>query len=215
VDVATGRPLGRVPLAEARPLRGLTVTAGGDVVLLDAAGATVVVGDEAALAGPLGALQAGAGVPLSAVAAVAGLPGSVPAVGDEAGAVYWYRGGELLGQPLHAGPVTALAAAVGAVHNGVPVLVSGGFDGTVRVWVPGSEPLVEDSRPPEVTAVAMAAASAGMTVAAAWADGLVRVHRPGHAAPLELRLGSAVWSLALDRGLLVLGTSDGVAAVRL
>ena len=53
-------------------------------------------------------------------------------------------------------------------------------------------------------------------VAAAWADGHVRVRRLADPDGVRnLRLGSAVWSLALAGELLVLGMSDGLAAVRL
>lgn len=214
VDAATGTPRGRVPLAEAKPLRGVTVTAGGDVVLLDSLGTLAAADGTGWLDEPLAALQSASVASLSAVAAVADLAGAAPAAGDEAGAVHWYRDGAVHSRQLHAGPVTALA---GALHGGTPVLVSGGFDGAVRLWTAGMEPSAEawDVREREVSAVAVAGGPAGMTTAAAWADGLVRVRRPDGSAPLELRLGSQIWALALKGDLLVLGTSDGVAAVRI
>lgn len=71
-----------------------------------------------------------------------------------------------------------------------------------------------DRRTGAVSAVAAADTPAGPVVAAAWADGLVRLWRPGADGPLDLRLGSPVWALALADGLLVAGTAEGVAAVR-
>ncbi|WP_354641510.1 hypothetical protein [Kitasatospora camelliae] len=214
VDTASGRPLARLPLAaEARPLRGLTVAHGGDAVLLDAGGALAPAAAEPG--GPRGAMAAlgGAGLGLSAVAAVADLPEDALAVGDETGAVHWYRSGERWSEELHQGPVTALA---GTLSGGIPVLVSGGFDGSVRLWGPGAnQPLELDRRGREISAVALADGALGMTVAAAWSDGLVRVHRSAAGRPLELRLGSPVWALGVAEDLLVLGTSDGVAAIRL
>ncbi len=64
----------------------------------------------------------------------------------------------------------------------------------------------------------MAGTPTGLLVAAAWADGVTRVHRvagPGQAAGLllELRLGSQVWALGVTEGRVVLGTADGVAAL--
>ncbi|MER8183231.1 hypothetical protein [Kitasatospora sp. NPDC094015] len=217
VDAASGRPLARVPTPGPRPLRGLTVTGGGSVVLLDSWGESAVLPSAAEADSRPGAalaeLVAVAGTAPSAVAAVPGLPGAVPALGDEAGALHWRdAGGAPLSARPHRGPVTALAAALEA---GRPVLVSGGFDGSVQLWRPGGAEPVEvlDRRERVVGAVAVAAGADGLTVAAAWADGLVRLRRPG-AGPVDLRLGSPIWALALADGLLVLGTSDGVAAVR-
>ncbi|MEV4612396.1 WD40 repeat domain-containing protein [Kitasatospora sp. NPDC049258] len=217
VDAASGRPLARVPTPGPRPLRGLTVTPGGSVVLLDSWGESAVLPSSAEADSRPGAaladLVAAAGTPPSAVAAVPGLAGALPALGDEAGALHWRAaGGELCTDRPHRGPVTALAA---ALQDGGPVLVSGGFDGSVQLWRPGTGAPAEllERRERVVSAVAVACAADGLTVAAAWADGLVRLRRPG-AEPIELRLGSPVWALALAGGLLVLGTSDGIAAVR-
>ncbi|WP_033817884.1 hypothetical protein [Kitasatospora sp. MBT63] len=217
VDAASGRPLARVPAPGPEPLRGLTVTPGGSVVLLDARGHGLVVPSAAeADSRPgeaLAELQALAGGGPSAVAAVPGLPGALPALGDERGTLHWRDpDGRVSAAALHQGPVTALA---GAFADGRPVLVSGGFDGAVRLWRPGSGDPAEvlERRAREVAAVAADATGEGLTVAAAWADGLVRLWRPG-APPLDLRLGSPVWALALAGELLVLGTADGIAAVR-
>ena len=119
---------------------------------------------------------------------------------------------------------------------GFPLLVSGGLDGAVRLWGPDSDPMPapSDQRAFPVTAVAVAAvagdrggdgdrdgyrdpARAGLTVAAAWSDGLVRVRNLDDPdGVVELRLGSPVDSMALTAGgLLVLGLPDGVVAIDL
>ncbi|MDH6580350.1 hypothetical protein [Kitasatospora sp. MAP5-34] len=217
VDAATGTPLAGVELPGPKPLRGVTVTPGGQVVLLDAWGELELLAadgvDPAALAVATAALRGAAEAAPSVLHAVPGLPSAAPAVADEAGSVHWYQDGAVLGERLHRGPVTALG---GAVARGRAVLVSGGLDGAVRLWSPGSEAAAEpfDRRDPLVGAVAAAETSAGLLVAAAWADGLTRVRLVGSPEPLlELRLGTQVWALALTEGRVVLGTADGVAAV--
>jgi len=227
VEAATGRPLGQVAVPGPKPLRGLAVTPGGPVLLLDVWGGTELVppataapGREPyALAEALAVLR-DAAAEISALAVAADLPEAAPAVGDAAGTVHRYENGEVRSERLHRGPVTALAAAGpaggGGTAPGLPLLVSGGFDGAVRLWGPGTDPRAEpsDRRDCPVTAVAVGETPGGTAVVAAWADGLVRVRQLGDLEEvLDLRLGSQVWSLALAGGLLVLGTPDGVAAV--
>ncbi|MDH6123690.1 hypothetical protein [Kitasatospora sp. GP82] len=220
VDASTGVPLARVDVPGSKPLRALSVTPGGSVLLLDAWGGLEVLPSPGTVTesveqqtAAVEALRGKAESAPSVLAAVAGLPGAAPAVADEAGSVFWYQDGAVIGERLHTGPVTALA---GAVADGRPVLVSGGFDGTVRLWSPGTVPVAGplEPRPGPVGAVAAAGSPAGLAVAAAWGDGLVRVALVGRSEPvLELRLGSQVWALALTEGRVVLGTSDGIAAV--
>ncbi len=225
-DAATGRRLGAVVVPAPRPLRGLAVTAGGSTVLLDAWGRPELVVpaeprpglEPYGLMAALDAMAAAAG-DLSAVAAIGGLADSAPALGDANGAVHWFEDGKVVSERLHHGPVTALAGT--ALGGGplsdpeVPLLVSGGFDGAVRLWGPRSAPMPEpsDRRGCPVTAVAAGATAAGPVVAAAWSDGLVRVRDLGTGGVLDVRTGSEVWSLALAGTLLVLGMPDGLAAV--
>ncbi|MFC5887712.1 hypothetical protein RMN57_22390 [Kitasatospora sp. CM 4170] len=235
-DAATGRRAGAVVVPAPRPLRGLAVTAGGSVVLLDAWGRAELVApaeprpglEPYGLMTALDAVRSAAGGPtpaegpgggLSAVAAIGGLADSAPAFGDAAGAVHWYEDGKVVSERLHHGPVTALAGT--ALGGGplsdpeIPLLASGGFDGAVRLWGPRSGPMPEpsDRRGCPVTAVAAGTTAAGPVVAAAWSDGLVRVRDLGTGRVLDLRTGSEVWSLALAGTLLVLGMPDGLAAV--
>ncbi len=227
-DAATGRRLGVLVLPDPRPLRGLATTSGGSAVLLDAWGGTELVApaepgpglEPYALNEALFAVGAGAAGELTAVAAIGRLPKTAPAFGDAAGLVHWYEAGEVISEELHRGPVTALAGAAlggdGLSDPDIPLLVSGGFDGAVRLWGPDGDPMDEplDRRGCPVTAVAAGVTSAGPLVAAAWADGLVRLRQPGAAGEVhELRLGSEIRSMALIGTLLVLAMPDGLAAV--
>jgi hypothetical protein len=228
-DAATGRRVGAVAVPSPRPLRALAVTAGGSVVLLDAWGGAELVAPAGSRPGlepyqlseALDRISSGA-EELSAVAAVGPLPKAAPAFGDTAGSVYWYEDGEVIGERLHRGPVTALAGTATGGHGlsdpEIPLLVSGGLDGAVRLWGPESDPMAEpsDRRGCPVTAVAVGSTAAGPLVAAAWADGLVRVRSLGRGGEVhDLRLGSEVWSMALVGTLLMLGMPDGVAAIDL
>ncbi|MFD9129420.1 hypothetical protein [Kitasatospora sp. NPDC059571] len=213
LDAASGRPLARVAGSDAGPLRGMAVGSDGSVLLLDSRGGTSVLPDHpgapaaAALEQALEALRAEAPGGLSALAVYG--PG-VPAVADDSGAVSWLRADGVAVEKLHEGPVTALDGCA-------DLLVSGGFDGVVRLWRAAGaagtgEPF--DARPGQVGALAAADTADGPVVAVGWADGLVRIRTADGALLRELRLGSPVWALALTDGLLVAGTAEGVAAIR-
>ncbi|MEU3527073.1 hypothetical protein AB0E62_24910 [Streptomyces sp. NPDC038707] len=122
---------------------------------------------------------------------------------------------------LHEGAVTALAAldlaASGENGPGIPLVYSGGADGTVRAWGPGAEPLAIPvrARACPVTALAAAVTDTGPVLAIGWADGLVehqclddgtvRAHRPG----------LAVHALALtESGDLLVGTDETLVCLR-
>lgn len=226
-DAATGRRLGTVVVPAPRPLRGLAVTAGGSVVLLDGWGGTELVTPT----GPLPGLEpyaltealdtvADSAADLSAVAAIGRLPQAAPAFGDANGAVHWYESSGVISEKLHHGPVTALAGTALGGHGlsdpEIPLLVSGGLDGAVRLWGPGSDPMAEptDQRGCPATTVAVSATAAGPLVAAAWSDGLIRVRSLSKGGEVHnLRLGSEIWSMALNGNLLMVGMPDGVAAI--
>ncbi|WP_441249522.1 hypothetical protein [Kitasatospora sp. McL0602] len=228
-DSATGRRTGVVVVPGPKPLRGLAVTSGGTVVLLDSWGGAELLPAEQAWPGlePYQLTEAIAAIrveaaELTAVAAIGRLPGAAPAFGDAAGAVHWAEPEETVSAQLHRGPVTALAGVAlgggGLSEPDLPLLVSGGLDGAVQLWGPAAEPMPEpsDRRGCPVTAVAAGATAAGALVAAAWSDGVVRVRDLAAAgAVLDLRLGSEVWSMALVGTLLTLGTPDGLVTVDL
>ncbi|WP_037573986.1 hypothetical protein [Phaeacidiphilus oryzae] len=116
---------------------------------------------------------------------------------------------------LHTGPVNCLAAVLlrpdPEADRGIPLLLSGGADGTVRLWSPGSAPApagTADSRPSPVTAVALADPTGATAVA--WADGTIRV------GTLELRVGAPAVALTFTSPTtLVAGLPDGLVAIRL
>ncbi|MFD0529186.1 hypothetical protein ACFQ1I_23265 [Kitasatospora arboriphila] len=163
VDTSSGRPLARVALPDARPLRGLAAAPDGTVLLLDAEGTAAVLPERpgsrqggAAAEQALHALQAAVRGELSALATTG--PQGLPAVADDTGSVHRCRpNGGTDAEKLHEGPVTALAGTAG-------LLLSGGFDGAVRRWDaaadgPEAEPV--DRRGSQVTAVAAVDTPAG------------------------------------------------------
>ncbi|GLW53400.1 WD40 repeat domain-containing protein [Kitasatospora phosalacinea] len=222
---ADGAVLGRIAVPGPKPLRALAATPGGSLVLLDAWGGTELLTpgptgpglEPYALDEALARLAAAVDGEALVLAASPDLPDAAPALGDSGGGVHWYRpGGGVLGEKLHTGPVTALA--VGTAAPGVPLLASGGLDGAVRLWGPGSAPMPEpaDHRPCPVTALALDAGPDGPVLAVAWADGLVRVRRPQRPdGVLDLRLGSPATGLSLAGGVLLAGLDDGPVALDL
>ncbi|MFI9783318.1 hypothetical protein ACIHEI_07385 [Kitasatospora sp. NPDC051984] len=226
---ADGTVLGRIAVPGPKPLRALAATPGGSVVLLDVWGGLELVTpgptapglDPYALDEALARLRAAAGGEPAVLAAAPGLPGAAPALGDSDGGVHWYQDGAVLSEKLHTGPVTALAAdAVGADRTGpgAPLLASGGLDGAVRLWGPGSEPMPEpaERRPCPVTALALGTGPSGLLLATAWSDGLIRVRRPEQPdSVLDLRLGSPAGGLSLAGDVLLVGLDEGPLAVDL
>ena len=140
---------------------------------------------------------------------------------------HWSHGRRAVGQVLtgHIGAVSA--AAVGALPDGTPVIVSGGGDGTVRVrrladGTPVGEPLRGHAGP--VEAVAVGALPDGTPVIVSGGgvgDGTVRVWRladrtpvgkplRGHAGPVE---AVAVGILPDGTPVIVSGGGDGTVRV--
>ncbi|MFG2819936.1 type VII secretion system-associated protein [Kitasatospora sp. NPDC048365] len=203
VQLATGQlsdvPANPVPAG----LRALAALEDGGVVALD--------GDGHA------GLLAGSALPALPAAPDRATPtalGPLLALGDSAGAVHWRAAdGGTATQRLHEGPVAAVGGTVLA-STGRVLLVSGGRDGCVRLWRPGSAPMAApvDRRDCPVTAVAVAHAPQGVVIAAAWADGLIRVRSLDAAeGAVDVRLGSPVRSVLIDAsGRLVAVLADGV-----
>ncbi|WP_240468164.1 hypothetical protein [Streptomyces dangxiongensis] len=120
---------------------------------------------------------------------------------------------------MHEGDVTALAALDLAVSDdaSVPLIYSGGADGTVRAWSPGAEPPASPvrARSCPVTALAAAASDAGPVLAVGWADGLVECHSLDDGAVRVFRPGPPVRSLAVtSSGLLLVGTDETLVCLR-
>ncbi|MEU6059379.1 hypothetical protein [Streptomyces sp. NPDC047097] len=147
--------------------------------------------------------------PGSALTAAAG----TLVVGDRVGSLHAFEATGLHQTAAHRGRVTAASAlAAPGGRSGVTVY-SGGADGTVRAWRPGrgatATPLLRRDCP--VAAVHAARTGTGTALAAAWTDGLVRLHRPGGAGPLDFRPGPPVRAVAVTgAGTLVIGMDEAL-----
>ena len=126
--------------------------------------------------------------------------------------------GRPVGEPLtgHTGRVSAVA--VGALPDGTPVIVSGGEDGTVRVWrladgTPVGEPLTGHDRH-RVCAVAVGALPDGTPVIVSGGeDGTVRVWRLADGTPVAhpLDLSEPVEGIALHGNIIVTAAGRDIA----
>lgn len=127
---------------------------------------------------------------------------------------------ELIADPedQHSGVVTAVAA-IWMPDMDVLFALSGGQDGTFRLWaVPADASLlpVEDRGVP-VTAVTAAMTEVGPVAAVAWSDGCVTVWDLGEARtgrPIPLGWAPKALALAGD-GLLIAAGDDGLIAIDL
>ncbi|MEU2119456.1 hypothetical protein ABZ567_28270 [Streptomyces sp. NPDC016459] len=125
-------------------------------------------------------------------------------LGDAAGAVRAF--GDITDSvSLHEGAVTALAAVSLPMENEattVPLVYSGGQDGTVRAWSPGSKPMAGTLRRRSCPVVAMDAAwtASGPAAVVAWADGLVEWINWATGAQQTFRPGPPVRAVALETG---------------
>ncbi|WP_329028468.1 ATP-binding protein [Streptomyces sp. NBC_00690] len=152
-----------------------------------------------------GTALAWAAGPAAGVVAVGDTEGTVHAVGKAANAVR-----------LHQGRVTALAGIGLPTSNQgtlIPLFYSGGEDGTVRAWAPGSDPMPSPlvRRPFPVVALSAAPAGDGAAVAVAWADGLVQLLLDGPVPVREFRPGAPVRALTLAADLsLVIGLDESL-----
>ncbi|WP_225101528.1 hypothetical protein [Streptomyces sp. CoH27] len=247
VDARDAAPVGRLP-EPVRQARAVAATHGGDVIVLDAQG-RLDTGRNPTAPRPTGlsALLDDGPTPLErlAQAARAQLDGQVTAlaaceqllaVGDGAGRVHAFTEGdsqvdaEVEAEPrsftvrLHEGEVTGVAALRLTVPEdgpGIPLVYSGGYDGTVRAWGPGAEPLASPvrSRPYPVTALAAAGATGAggaPVLAVGWADGLVEHHTLDEDGTVRTYWpGAPVHSLALTgTGALLVGTDEMLVCLR-
>ncbi|MEU4067444.1 hypothetical protein AB0F25_34455 [Streptomyces wedmorensis] len=143
--------------------------------------------------------------------ALAAIAGSV-VVGDRLGSVHAFGLTGLHQAASHSGRVTA----VSAVDSETPFVCSGGADGTVRLWTPGRDPRPEPlaERPSPVVSLHATETPHGPLVAAAWADGLVELHRPEGGPKLSFRPGPPVRAVAVTgAGALVVGTDESLVCL--
>ncbi|TYK46926.1 hypothetical protein [Actinomadura decatromicini] len=117
---------------------------------------------------------------------------------------------------LHQGPVTAVAGVHG--RSGRLSVISGGADGTVRLWpvaeAPIDEPMIR--RNTGVTAAAFAVLPSGPVAAVAWTDGHLRIWDLLDGEEQIMNPGLTVNALALTpEGLLAVAGPHGTATLRI
>jgi WD40 repeat protein len=113
-----------------------------------------------------------------------------------------------------------MAVAVGALPDGTPVIVSGGSDGTVRIWrladgSPVGEPL--RGHDDEVRAVAVGGLPTGTPViVSGGSDGTVRIWRLADGSPVgePLELGASVGSVSYRHHEAAVGSRAGVLTLQ-
>ncbi|MEV4555545.1 hypothetical protein AB0K51_00955 [Kitasatospora sp. NPDC049285] len=203
---------------EDRALVALATGADGTILRLRRDGSVQASADRlpGAVTALLDHLQDGA----TALASLGGEQ-AVLAVGDAGGRVHHLADADggaprSADQPLHDGPVTALAL---ARTDGEILTLSGGRDGAVWTWMHGRKPMPDPlaARDVPVTATAVATTPRGMMIAAAWSDGLTRVWRWGDTATTaDLDFGAPPTGLVITpTGRLCLALPAGVLAVDL
>ena len=115
----------------------------------------------------------------------------------------------------HDGPVTAV---IGFMLKGTTHLASGGSDGTVRIWdlATGAQLRVLTGHNVEVRSVCAFTLNGTTVLASASGDRTVRMWNPANGASvLTIPTRDEPWSVAYCDGLLFVGTSTGLVAIRL
>ncbi|MFF9795298.1 MULTISPECIES: WD40 repeat domain-containing protein [Streptomyces] len=225
VRMIDGGARGRIALGGFHP-HSVSVMADGTVLVLDEAGR--VHADGSWVARPTGSGIArlldegptGREVLLTvlgdhvgtAIACAAGPDLGIVAVGDAAGEVRTF--GDWEGAAvLHRGQVNALAALGVPVDSQrvVPLVYSGGADGTVRAWSPGHAPMAAAlaERDSAVISIDAAMTQNGPALAVAWGDGVVEWIGVDTGARRTFRPGPPVRAVALaPDGRLLVGMDE-------
>ncbi|MFJ9829717.1 WD40 repeat domain-containing protein [Streptomyces sp. NPDC101160] len=208
VGAADARALGRLDHPVTGRVRALAPAPDGTVLLLDERGRLHTVPGREPRAPYLHRLTEAVAATLSRHpgTALAAIAGSV-VVGDRLGSVHAFGLTGLHQAALHSGRVTAVAA----VESATPFVCSGGADGAVRVWTPGTDPdpapLAERASP--VVSLDAVETPYGPVLAAAWADGTVEFRRLEQADRLVFRPGPPVRAVAVtEDGAMVLGLDE-------
>ncbi|MBD0709505.1 MULTISPECIES: hypothetical protein [unclassified Streptomyces] len=210
---ADASPAGRLAHTVPGRITALAPAPDGTVLLLDDRGRLHAVRGAAPRAPYLERLTEAVSATLARHpgTALAAIAGSV-VVGDRLGSVHAFGLRGLHQSASHSGRVTA----VSAVDSATPFVCSGGADGTVRLWTPGRDPRPEPlaERPSPVVSLHATETPHGPLVAAAWADGLVELHRPEGGATLAFRPGPPVRAVAVTgAGSLLVGTDESLVCL--
>lgn len=230
VSVSDATPQGRLSTQAGRP-RALSVMQDGTVLLLDQGGhlhADTTWAARPAMSGIERLLDQGptdverllAALKRCTATALATVPGPVAGsvvLGDAAGRVTVY-GHMTADAVLHKGTVTAVAG-LGLPREGgeaVPVVYSGGADGTVRAWAPGHSPMPEPlvKRACPVVSLGATVTANGPFVAVAWANGAVDWIHGDTGEQRTFRPGPPVRSVALTAdGRVLIGMDEALTCV--
>ncbi|MER8234902.1 hypothetical protein [Streptomyces sp. NPDC094049] len=210
---ADASPAGRLAHTVPGRITALAPAPDGTVLLLDDRGRLHTVRGAAQRAPYLERLTEAVSATLARHpgTALAAIAGSV-VVGDRLGSVHAFGLRGLHQAASHSGRVTA----VSAVDSATPFVCSGGADGTVRLWTPGRDPLPEPlaERSSPVVSLHAAETPYGPVVAAAWADGVVELHRPEGGPALAFRPGPPVRAVAVTGGgSLLVGTDESLVCL--
>ncbi|MFJ6635111.1 hypothetical protein ACIQMR_27475 [Streptomyces sp. NPDC091376] len=230
LDLADASPRGRLPHGRREPA-DMMVMADGTVLLLDETGhihaesswAVRPVGSGiarllddsptdtqrllSAVQECLGTALASTAGPVLGTVALGDTTGTVRTIGDIADSAV-----------LHNGPVNALAALSIPVdgETTVPLIYSGGADGTVRAWAPGHAPMPGPlvQRPCPVNCLDAALTDSGPSLVVAWNDGAVQWIQCETGAQQTLSPGPPVRSVALDRdGRVFIGMDEAMTCL--
>ncbi|MFC4611479.1 hypothetical protein ACFO9E_27345 [Streptomyces maoxianensis] len=141
----------------------------------------------------------------------------IVALGDATGAVRTF-GDHADCVLLHDGPVSALAALNIPLDGDVtvPLFYSGGADGTVRAWSPGSAPMSAPvlQQPFPVVSLDAAFTENGPAIVAAWGDSTVECIYWDTGVQQTFRPGSPVRAVALDeKGRVLIGMDEALTCL--
>ncbi|MFC8230649.1 hypothetical protein [Streptomyces sp. NPDC057287] len=119
---------------------------------------------------------------------------------------------------LHDGPVNGLTALNLPLGDGVtaPILYSGGADGAVRAWSPGSAPMTEPvlQRPCPVVSLDSAVTHDGPAIVVAWGDSTVECIYWDTGIQRTFRPGPPVRAVALDEnGRILIGMDESLTTL--
>ncbi|MFC9948655.1 WD40 repeat domain-containing protein [Streptomyces pratensis] len=230
VCIADAGAHGRLPPMSFQPV-AMTVLADGVVLMLDENG-RIEAGSgwatQSAESGLVGLLDQGPTTTQRLLDTLRGHTGTalthatgndvgIVALGDVSGTVRVF-GDVSDTATLHDGPVNSLTALNLPLGDGVsvPLLYSGGADGTVRAWSPGTDPMSGPvlQRPCPVVSLDSSATPDGPAIVVAWSDSTVEYIHWATGVRQTFRPGPPVRAVALDEnGRVLIGTDESLTSL--